>query len=216
MLFEHCLYALFHLLLKLNFFYVNGELLNVRQDINKNNEDAYYDGDSQQFNNIQTSDCSIQCPPYWTEPVQQIQSLVYPAAAFVSLKCPYNGKPTPQLTWYKDDQVFVPKSYELSDLYSIDNYYLNISKATMYEKGIYKCMIENSLGNISRSFELRVQGRSFDRAVILSQTTNQTLYEGDNVTFECYFYSDSSPFVQWFIQRSIFQEFKFIKSAFKI
>jgi len=71
----------------------------------------------------------------------------------------------------------------------------------MYDAGTYTCVIENSLGNLSRSFQLIVQGRSLDRPVFISKTTNLTQYEGDNVTFECLFYSDSSPFVQWFIQR---------------
>jgi hypothetical protein len=79
--------------------------------------------------------------------------------------------------------------------------YLNISKATMYDAGVYTCVIENSLGNLSRSFELIVQGRSLDRPVFISKSTNLTQYEGDNVSFECLFYSDSSPYVQWFVRR---------------
>ena len=80
-------------------------------------EDAYYDGDQQEpvrVDLFQTFDCSIQCPPYWTEPVlQQKQSLVYPTSASVSLKCPYNAKPKAKITWYKDGQVFLPELYEL-------------------------------------------------------------------------------------------------------
>ena len=72
----------------------------------------------------------------------------------------------------------------------------------MYEAGVYQCVVENSLGNISRSFQLIVQGRSLDRPIFMSKSTNLTRYEGDNVTFECLFYSDSSPFVQWFVRRS--------------
>jgi len=85
----------------------------------------------------------------------------------------------------------------------------------MYDAGTYTCVIENSLGNLSRSFQLIVQGRSLDRPVFISKTTNLTQYEGDNVTFECLFYSDSSPFVQWFIQRRLNKndnnELEFIK-----
>jgi len=98
--------------------------------------------------------------------------------------------------------------------------YLNISKATMYDAGTYTCVIENSLGNLSRSFQLIVQGRSLDRPVFISKTTNLTQYEGDNVTFECLFYSDSSPFVQWFIRRRLNKtdenELEFIKVIKKI
>jgi hypothetical protein len=83
----------------------------------------------------------------------------------------------------------------------MDNTTLNISKATMYDAGVYTCVIENSLGNLSRSFQLIVQGRSLDRPVFISKSTNLTQYEGDNVTYECLFYSDSSPFVQWFVRR---------------
>jgi len=82
-----------------------------------NNDDAYYDGDQQEPVHVdlfQTIDCSIQCPPYWTEPViQEKQALVYPTSASVSLKCPYNAKPKAKITWYKDGQIFLPEIYEL-------------------------------------------------------------------------------------------------------
>ncbi|CAF0751826.1 unnamed protein product [Adineta steineri] len=167
-------------------------------------DDAYYDGDQQipqQLELFQSIDCSSQCAPYWTEPVvQQKQTLVYPTSASVSLKCPYNAKPKAKLTWLKDGHLFTP---ELTELFTIENIYLNISKATMYDAGMYTCVIENSLGNISRSFQLIVQGRSLDRPVFTSKSTNLTQYEGDNATFECLFYSDSSPFVQWFVRRQV-------------
>ncbi|UJR21112.1 hypothetical protein I4U23_024212 [Adineta vaga] len=169
---------------------------------NDGDDDAYYDGDQNgavRVDLFQTIDCSIQCPPHWIEPVlQHKQTLVYPTSASVSLKCPYDAKPKAKITWFKDGQVFLPELYEL---FSIDNQYLNISKATMYEAGVYTCVIENSLGNLSRSFQLIVQGRSLDRPVFISKSSNLTKYESDNVTFECLFYSDSSPFVQWFVQR---------------
>jgi len=85
----------------------------------------------------------------------------------------------------------------------MDNMYLNISKATMYDAGMYTCIIENSLGNLNRSFQLIVQGRSLDRPVFISKSINLTQYEGDNITFECLFYSDSSPFIQWFTRRQL-------------
>ncbi|CAF0926691.1 unnamed protein product [Rotaria sp. Silwood1] len=165
-------------------------------------DDAYYDGDQQtpqQIEYFQAINCSIQCIPHWFEPVlSQKQTLVYPTSASISLKCPYRAKPKAKITWFKDGQIFIP---ELIELFSIDDMYLNITKATMYDAGIYTCIIENSLGNISRSFQLIVQGRSLDRPVFTSKSTNLTQYEGDNITFECAFYSDSSPFVQWFVRR---------------
>lgn len=89
----------------------------------------------------------------------------------------------------------------------------------MYDSGIYTCVIENSLGSLNRSFELIVQGRSLDRPVFISKSTNLTQYEDDNVTLECLFYSDSSPFVQWFIQRrsnkTVEKELEFIKVSFQ-
>ena len=80
-------------------------------------DDAYYDGDqqiSQQTELFQSIDCSIQCPPYWTEPVlQQKQSLVYPTSASISLKCPYQAKPKAKITWMKDGYIFSPELIEL-------------------------------------------------------------------------------------------------------
>lgn len=80
-------------------------------------DDAYYDGDQQELvhvNLFQTLDCSNQCPPHWIEPViQQKQTLVYPASAFISLKCPFYAKPKAKITWYKDGQIFLPELYDL-------------------------------------------------------------------------------------------------------
>lgn len=96
--------------------------------------------------------------------------------------------------------------------FTIDNQSLNISKATMYDAGTYTCVIENSLGSLNRSFQLIVQGRSLDRPVFISKSSNYTLYEGDNITLECYFYSDSSPFIQWFVRRKSSEtELEFLK-----
>ena len=83
-------------------------------------DDAYYDGDQQipqKLQLIQPIDCSIQCPPYWTEPVlQQKQTLVYPTSASVSFKCPYQAKPKAKITWLKDGYVFVPELIELVNI----------------------------------------------------------------------------------------------------
>lgn len=94
----------------------------------------------------------------------------------------------------------------------MDDQNLNISKATMYDAGTYTCVIENSLGTINRSFELIVQGRSLDRPVFISKSSNYSLYEGDNITLECNFYSDSVPFIQWFVRRrSAEDQLEFLK-----
>jgi hypothetical protein len=81
------------------------------------NDDAYYDGDQQapqQLELFQSIDCSIQCSPYWTEPIsQQKQTLVYPTSASISFKCPYQAKPKAKVTWFKDGQIFVPELTEL-------------------------------------------------------------------------------------------------------
>jgi len=80
-------------------------------------DEAYYDGDQQilQQNDLfQSVDCSIQCPPHWTEPVvQQTQSLVYPTSASISFKCPYYAKPNAKITWIKDGYIFSPELTEL-------------------------------------------------------------------------------------------------------
>ncbi|CAF4584686.1 unnamed protein product [Rotaria socialis] len=194
----------FVVLININIVSTNEKSIDIQDSpVNPSNyEDAYYDGDQQilqPVEDFQTIDCSIQCSPHWIEPViQQKQTLVYPTSASIQLKCPYRAKPKAKITWLKDGHIFAP---ELAELFSINDAYLNISKATMYEAGMYTCIIENSLGNISRSFQLIVQGRSLDRPVFISKSTNLTQYEGDNITFECSFYSDSSPFVQWFVRR---------------
>lgn len=80
-------------------------------------DDAYYDGDQQAPQSIellQTMDCSVQCPPHWTEPIlQQKQTLVYPTSASIQLRCPYQAKPKAKVTWFKDGHIFEPELTEL-------------------------------------------------------------------------------------------------------
>jgi len=98
-------------------YYFIGSIAIDFQDSIDNNDDTYYDGDQQEPVHVdlfQTIDCSIQCPPYWIEPIlQQKQTLVYPTSASISLKCPYNAKPKAKLTWYKDGHIFLPELYEM-------------------------------------------------------------------------------------------------------
>ena len=101
-------------------------------------DDVYYDGDQQEPAHVdlfQTIDCSIQCPPYWTEPLfQEKQTLVYPTSASVSLKCPYNAKPKAKLTWYKDGQIFLPELYQLVGQWSIDLHFDSLSFILVFNR----------------------------------------------------------------------------------
>lgn len=80
-------------------------------------DDAYYDGDQQIPEQIGSSinlDCSIQCQPYWTEPVLQLkQTLVFPTSAEVSFVCPFHAKPRAKVTWLKDGHIFTPELDEI-------------------------------------------------------------------------------------------------------
>lgn len=71
----------------------------------------------------------------------------------VTLQCVVGGTPTPEIYWYKNDQVFASKYMTYEN--RIAKYYIESTDETSI--GVYKCVAENEMGESSTTCNLVVQ-----------------------------------------------------------
>lgn len=70
-----------------------------------------------------------------------------------------SGRPTPVISWYKDDKNFTQKqntSYKLIS-FSPDNSKITFEYITVDDSGSYKCVANNRAGNVVGKIKLDVQ-----------------------------------------------------------
>lgn len=70
-----------------------------------------------------------------------------------------SGRPTPVISWYKDDKNFTQKqntSYKLIS-FSPDNSKITFEYITVDDSGSYKCVAKNRAGKVDGEIKLDVQ-----------------------------------------------------------
>ncbi|KAM7306033.1 putative hemicentin [Ixodes scapularis] len=74
-----------------------------------------------------------------------------------TLRCPVDGNPTPEVTWFKDDIELTPRGDRSIDI-THHGQRLNVPHATEENTGLYTCKANNELGEILRHYNLQVRG----------------------------------------------------------
>ena len=81
--------------------------------------------------------------------------------------CRVTAKPTPVIQWFREgqlltngDQVLAGVSISLSSEGTTTSSRLTVTGFTSKEAGVYFCVAVNSLGNDSKSFQVRTVGES--------------------------------------------------------
>ena len=77
----------------------------------------------------------------------------------VSLDVTINGKPKPDVKWYKDDKP-LRESTRLDIRARGDKYSVVILGIRADDSGVYKCEAKSKMGTATRTFDVRVQGRT--------------------------------------------------------
>ncbi|KAG8187316.1 hypothetical protein JTE90_011686 [Oedothorax gibbosus] len=132
-------------------------------------------------------------PPYFTKPDIMTELVVRPAGQTIILKCPADGNPTPNITWYKDNKLL-----QKDDRIRFTKYNLKLEHLTTQDDAGYTCVVSNSQGNISFTYTVEAVERMPVRPIIHENyPSNQTVYLGDTAEFECRFLSDSHPSIYW-------------------
>ena len=78
----------------------------------------------------------------------------------VSLDVTINGKPKPDVKWYKDDKP-LRESNRLDIKARGDKHSVVILGIKAEDSGVYKCEAKSKMGTVTRTFDVRVQGTIF-------------------------------------------------------
>ena len=74
-----------------------------------------------------------------------------------TLRCVVTGRPTPNVTWYKEDKVI--KNTPSQEIQYINNIAtLSLKKTNLFDAGRYQCKAVNPAGEATTSAELIVEG----------------------------------------------------------
>ncbi|XP_046685645.1 fibroblast growth factor receptor homolog 1-like isoform X2 [Homalodisca vitripennis] len=136
----------------------------------------------------------IDTAPHFTRLDKMHRIVVKPAGNMMRLKCPAEGNPIPNITWYKDGKTpernlgnirYGPRSMVLEDLVVSDS-------------GNYTCVVCNILGCINFTFSAEIHERFPHKPYIKDGfPRNVTALVNSSVRFECSTISDLEPYVQW-------------------
>ncbi|KAJ8301652.1 hypothetical protein KUTeg_020639 [Tegillarca granosa] len=94
-----------------------------------------------------------------------------------TLTCNNNGKPTPQLAWYKGEQE-QPLS---GSRYMFTQNSITILNTTVDDEGTYRCTAKNSEGDASAQSQLYVRAKTS----ILTGPRSRKIRYGETVKFQC-------------------------------
>lgn len=83
--------------------------------------------------------------------------IVYQPVVF---ECRVRGIPTPNVIWYKNDDLLPVPDLTGHITLSKDGQTLEIARVTLQDEDIYSCLAENEAGIIEKEFKLDVLGNS--------------------------------------------------------
>lgn len=140
--------------------------------------------------------------PYFTQlSKMEIQLIARPASSSVTLKCPANGNPVPEIKWLKNGKV---PERELQKEVIYRKYSLTMDQLQSSDSGKYECIVSNSEGSVNWTYKLEVYERVPHKPIFKDgYLTNQTVYVGGRARFECRFLSDLQPRMRWLRHYSI-------------
>ncbi|ESO93155.1 hypothetical protein LOTGIDRAFT_91761, partial [Lottia gigantea] len=132
--------------------------------------------------------------PRWASRKGRLHSVSRPVNSFYDFKCIANGDPKPNITWYKDGELFKKSAMEKSEMLG---WKLTIQELVPRDNGDYTCVIQNIHGSINWTFSLEVVQR-LPHSPIIDGPKNQTAIEGETVKLNCkILVSDLHPHLQW-------------------
>ncbi|GFS02464.1 titin, partial [Elysia marginata] len=145
-------------------------------------------------------------PPYV---VEEPRMLDVEEGEPVRFCCTIKGRPHPQVTWYRNNQLVKPSKYFRMDSTMEGIHTLTIMEAFPEDAGTYKCVARNKAGEVTVVTQLKVHGESESETssqpeVQLAQPpsfirpiSNTIVTEGTPAKFEAVFSGVPSPEITW-------------------
>ncbi|KAF2890387.1 hypothetical protein ILUMI_15786 [Ignelater luminosus] len=131
--------------------------------------------------------------PYFTNIKKMRKVIVKPAGAFLVLKCKADGYPTPNITWYRNNEKPIRRLGNIQ----YTRWSLNLEDLTTDDCGTYKCVVCNALGCLDFNYTLDVVENFAARPLLIERPHNRTVAVGSNVGFKCRFLSDLHYHMYW-------------------
>nr|QWT43347.1 fibroblast growth factor receptor 2 [Alitta virens] len=135
-------------------------------------------------------------PPQWArkKPVKTLISK--PTGHSVEFRCQSEGRPTPEIQWYKGDKLFT--SRQLGTI-SQKRWLLRLDDVIVNDSGNYTCVVSNEYGSIKWTYELEVVAVPPKNPPLLyKKPENQTVTQGENSTLACQASSNLEPMIFWY------------------
>ncbi|CAI2356642.1 unnamed protein product [Caenorhabditis sp. 36 PRJEB53466] len=120
----------------------------------------------------------------------------------LELRCPAQGNPLPEIRWYQNEMEISEKTHKhVSSIV--------IEPVDSSQSGVYRCVVENSLGSLSFAFDVTV-GDFFDPPTtdptehqqhsmepVIDQPYNISVYAGHTAQFQCKVKSNENTLIKW-------------------
>lgn len=115
----------------------------------------------------------------------------------VAFRCKIAAKPVPTVKWLKGDKIIKPSRYFQMNKDG-DFYTLRISEAFPEDEGLYKCVAENPVGNVTAQAKLKVLApESQEVAPSLTPMKDVIVPEGSPAQFKTTVSGKPKPTIQW-------------------
>ncbi|XP_035291447.1 hemicentin-1 [Anguilla anguilla] len=133
---------------------------------------------------------SVYVPPVLKPRTDSEPEFVTPqVGTFVSLRCEAEGKPEPEVTWYRNGLQLAQGSG-----LRVEGHLLKIQGVQVADNGIYTCKVSNIAGQVDRTFRLTVHVPP-----ALNEPLQETLVQtqGSHITLLCEATGVPAPSIAW-------------------
>ena len=110
-------------------------------------------------------------------------------------ECRALGNPKPNITWYKDDQLFIKRKN--GKKIKMRQWTLKLDNLDFDDSGRYKCVATNLHGKDFRIYDLRVSAQNDLPPIFRKSPENTTVLLGTTARLHCEVISDSHYYLQW-------------------
>ncbi|KAF2903674.1 hypothetical protein ILUMI_02497 [Ignelater luminosus] len=133
--------------------------------------------------------------PYFTHKKKMSKIHIKPAGNMLNLKCKAGGHPTPNITWYKNNQIPTGRLGKVR----FDHWSLILEDLITSDSGTYKCLVCNVLGCINFNYTVDVIDRFPSKPSIKAgYPQNVSALVNSTAVLECpQVVADLEPFIQW-------------------
>ena len=144
---------------------------------------------------------SLSEPVFSKDTIKTTKDITLDSGDSVSLLCSASSVPEPQVSWYKNNELFRDSGLGST---------LAINKVSAKDSGVYTCVAQNMVGSASVKYRVRVrdgdQGES-------NHTARINVSQGGTALIDCQVHTETRPSVKWLKKLDIYDlDFEAINS----